>query len=153
MSAVPSQASSTLWSSVLQPAIMLSTGTYSSYKTIAKSPVFNWSPECLDQQSIRMQKAVTLLFSTCLGLGSVMVYKAARKYVENKTFKEKFIVHILGAIIVSQLRGKIASNFIPFCQKIQTLVESNLYPLLSWQKPKHHNNFLPFPFNLTTKSA
>jgi len=157
MSAVPSQASPTLWSSTIFPAIKsgfypaLNSGlcTYSSYRSIAKSSVFNWSSKFADPHAIRKQKALTLLFAACIGFCTAKVQSAAYKYLQSQNFKRKIIAHVLVGAAIGGLSGKISSNLIPFCQKIQTLVESNIYPVFGWKAENHSENFLPFPFNLT----
>jgi len=161
MSSVPAPApsSSTLWSSAttllsnkIYPKIRVFSFTQSSYKSIAESKAFNWSSEDAHLQAVRMQKILTLLFAACIGFCAAKVDNAADKYLESQNFRGKFVVNILIVLSISRIAGEISSNIIPLCQKIQTTVESN-YPLFGWETPNRDDNFLPFPFNLTTRWA
>ncbi len=151
MSSVPAPSLSNLWSNTIQPALKPCLFIYSSYSSIAKSPVFNWSSKFENPQAIRMQRALTLLFAACIGLCTAKVQKAASNYLESQNFKRKFVVQILVGAAIGGLSGIISSSLIPFCQKVQTLVESNLYPVFGWKVPTHRSNFLPFPYNLTVR--
>jgi len=159
MSSVPASSSVSLWSSAthvwsntILPPLKILGFTQSSYKSIAESQVFNWSSKQEDPNTIRKQKALTLLFAACIGFCASKAYTAVDKYLESQNVRGKFVVNILIVLSISRIAGEISSNIIPLCQKIQTTVESN-YPLFGWETPNRDDNFLPFPFNLTTRWA
>jgi len=152
MSSVPAASSTALLSIVIFPTLIACAQTYASYNKIAKSGGFDWSSNP-GSEVVLLQKAITLLFAASIGCCSAFAIEITRRLLRSHNWKVRIVVTVLTGKAIGSVNKFLSSNLLTICRNVQKAVEHNIYPLVGWQTPGHKENFLPFPFNLTTKRA